>query len=139
MCQFLTPPSFHRITQVGLPGCFHTFWVALQESNTSLENPSVSERTSGSLRGIVTSSLSSCYCYLVTKSCLTPCNSLDYSPQAPLSMGFSRQEYWSGLPFSSPGDLSDSGIKPASPAWQADSLPLSHLGSPSLSSCLLHM
>ena len=49
--------------------------------------------------------------------------------QAPLSMGFPRQEYWSGLPFPSPGDLPDSGIKPASPAWQADSLPLSHQGS----------
>ena len=36
--------------------------------------------------------------------------------QAPLSMGFSRQEYWSGLPFPSPGDLPDTGIKPVSPA-----------------------
>ena len=36
--------------------------------------------------------------------------------QAPLSMGFPRQEYWSGFPFSSPGDLPDPGIKPASPA-----------------------
>ena len=45
-------------------------------------------------------------------------------------MGFSRQEYWNGLPFSPPGDLSDSGIKPVSPAWQADSLPLSHQGNP---------
>ena len=36
----------------------------------------------------------------------------------------SRQEYWSGLPFPPPGDLPDSGIEPASPAWQADSLPL---------------
>ena len=36
--------------------------------------------------------------------------------QAPLSMGFSRQEYWSRLPFPSPGDLPDPGIKPASPA-----------------------
>ena len=47
--------------------------------------------------------------------------------QAPLSIGFSRQEYWSGLPFPSPGDLSNSGIEPASPespALQADSLPL---------------
>ena len=43
--------------------------------------------------------------------------------QAPLSMGFSRQEYWSGLPFSSPGDLSNPGIGPRSPALQADSLP----------------
>ena len=43
--------------------------------------------------------------------------------QAPLSMGFSRQEYWSGLPFPSPGDLPDPGIKPESPVLQADSLP----------------
>ena len=45
-------------------------------------------------------------------------------------MGFSRQEYWSGLPFPSPGDLPDPGIKLTSPALQGDSLPLSHLGSP---------
>jgi len=38
------------------------------------------------------------------------------SPQAALSMGFSRQEYWSGLPSLSPGDLPDPGIKPRSPA-----------------------
>ena len=42
--------------------------------------------------------------------------------QAPLSMGFSRQEYWSVLPFPSPGDLPDPGIKPKSPALQANSL-----------------
>ena len=40
--------------------------------------------------------------------------------QAPPSMGFSRQEYWSGLPFPSPGDLPDPGIEPGSPALQAD-------------------
>ena len=40
------------------------------------------------------------------------------------------QEYWSGLPFSSPEDLHDPGIEPTTPAWQADSLPLSHLGGP---------
>ena len=50
--------------------------------------------------------------------------------QAPLSLGFSKQEYWSELPFPSPGDLLDPGIKPASPALQVDSLPLSHQGSP---------
>ena len=43
--------------------------------------------------------------------------------QAPLSMEFSRQQYWSGLLFPSPGDLPDPGIKPGSPALQADSLP----------------
>ena len=42
--------------------------------------------------------------------------------QAPPSMGFSRQEYWSGLPFPSPGDLPDPGIKPRSLALQADAL-----------------
>ena len=42
--------------------------------------------------------------------------------QAPLSMGFSRQEYWSGLPFPSPGDLPDPGIEPRSLALQADAL-----------------
>ena len=49
--------------------------------------------------------------------------------QAPLSMGFSRQEYWSGLLCPAPGDLSDPGIEPGSPvapALQADSLLLSH-------------
>ena len=43
--------------------------------------------------------------------------------QAPPSMGFSRQEYWSGLPFPSPGDLPDPGIEPESPALQANILP----------------
>ena len=52
--------------------------------------------------------------------------------QAPLSMGFSRQEYWSGLPFLPPEDLPDPGVKLTSPYWQADSLPLSHPGSPNL-------
>ena len=46
--------------------------------------------------------------------------------QVPLSMGFSRQEYWSGFPIPSPGDLPHPGIEPKSPALQADSLPLSH-------------
>ena len=48
--------------------------------------------------------------------------------QAPLSMGFPRQEYWSGLPCPS-RDLPDARIEPMAPAWQADSLALSHLGS----------
>ena len=46
--------------------------------------------------------------------------------KAPLSMGLPRQKHWSGLPFPSPGDLPDPGMEPASPALQADSLPLSH-------------
>ena len=50
--------------------------------------------------------------------------------QAPLSMDFSRQEYWSGLPTPSPGDLPDPGINLGSPALQADSLPYESPGKP---------
>ena len=60
---------------------------------------------------------------LVAKSCLTPATPWSVVLHAPLSIGFSRQEYWSGLPFPSPGDLPDPGIEPRSPALQADSLP----------------
>ena len=56
------------------------------------------------------------------ESCLTPCDPIDYC-QAPLSMGFSKQEYWGGLPFPFPSALPDPGIKFKSPALQADSLP----------------
>ena len=50
--------------------------------------------------------------------------------QAPPSMGFSRQEYWNGLPFPSSGDLPDPGIKPGSPTLQADALPYEPPGKP---------
>ena len=60
---------------------------------------------------------------LVPKSCLTLATPWTVACQAPLSVGFSRQEYWSGLPFPSPGDLPDPGIETGSPAVQEDSLP----------------
>ena len=70
-----------------------------------------------------------CCCFPL--SCIllfvTPCT---LAHQAPLSMDFPRQEYWSGLPFSPPGIESDPGIEPTSPALQADSLSLSHHRSP---------
>ena len=50
--------------------------------------------------------------------------------QAPLLMGFPMQEYWSGLPFLTPGDLPEPGIEPTPPALAANSLPLRHQGSP---------
>ena len=58
----------------------------------------------------------------VTQSCLTLATPWTVAHEDPLSMEFSRQEYWSGLPFPSPGDLQSPGIKPGSPALQADSL-----------------
>ena len=61
--------------------------------------------------------------------CLTLVAPWTVACQVPLSMGFSKQEYWSELPFPSPGDLPDPGIKHRTPAMQADSLPLSHQGS----------
>ena len=56
-------------------------------------------------------------------------------------MEFSRQDYWSGMPFSSPGDLPDPGIKPGSPALQVDSLPSEPPGKPkfNVSSPLSHI
>ena len=69
-------------------------------------------------------------CCLVAKLCPTLCDPWTIDHQAPLSVGFLRQEYWSGLPYPSPGYLPDPGIKPESHASQADSLPSSHLGSP---------
>ena len=59
---------------------------------------------------------------LHAQSCPALCDRMDTAHQAHLSMGFPRQEYWSGLPFPSSGDLSNSGIKPVSPALQTDSL-----------------
>ena len=55
--------------------------------------------------------------------------------QASSSMGFSRQEYWSGLPFASPGDLPNPGIEPGSPTLQADPLPSEPPGKPDWWAC----
>ena len=68
----------------------------------------------------------------VAQSCPTLCNPVDCSPsgsavhEALLSMGLSRQEYWSRLPFPSPGDLPNPGFEPRSPALQADALTSEH-------------
>ena len=67
---------------------------------------------------------------LVAKSCPTLVTPWTVARQAPLSLGFSRQEGWSGLLFSSPGDLPNTGIKPRSPALQAVSLPTELQGKP---------
>ena len=95
----------------------------------------VSFRSMGPRNGLgvkmktVTYTASLCCC-LVPRACPSLCALWTVAHQAPLSMGFPRQEYWSGLPFPSPGDLAGSGIKPRLLLWQADSLLLSHLRTP---------
>ena len=64
----------------------------------------------------------------VTQVYPTLCNPWTIACQAPLSMGLSRQEYWSRLSFPSPEDLPNTGVQPTSPAWQADSLLSEPLG-----------
>ena len=59
---------------------------------------------------------------LFAQSCLTLCDHVSTALQAPLSIEFSRLEYWSGLPFPSPEDLPNTGIEPGSLAWQGESL-----------------
>ena len=66
----------------------------------------------------------------VAQSCPTLCDPWTVAHQAPPSMGFSRQEYWSGLPFPSPGDLPNPGIEPRSPTLQADALTSAPPGKP---------
>ena len=61
-------------------------------------------------------------CVTVAQSCPPLCNLWTMARQAPLSVGFPRQEYWSGLPFPPPGDLPDPGIEPRPPALKANSL-----------------
>ena len=85
--------------------------------------------------GHVTGQICCAYCMRAQplQSCLTLCDPMDCSPPGSSVHGITRQEYWSGLPCPSAGALPDPGIKPtspASPALQADSLPLSHWGSP---------
>ena len=69
-------------------------------------------------------------CVLVAQWCLALGDPMEYSKQAPLSKGFPRQEYWSGLPLPSPGDLFNPGVESWSPASQADSLPSEPPGKP---------
>ena len=71
------------------------------------------------------------YCAKSFQLCPTLCKSVDHSHQAPLSMGFSRQEYWSGLPFPIPGDLANPGNELLCLLhWQVGCLPLVPPGKP---------
>ena len=73
------------------------------------------------------------------QSCMTLATPWTVACQVPLSVRFSRQEYWRGLPFPPPGDLPNPGIEPWSPALQVDSLPTEPPGKPFWCSRLLYM
>ena len=74
--------------------------------------------------------------WVCAQLCQTLCDPMDCSPPGSSVMRFPRQKYWSELPFPTPGDLPDPGIKPVSPASQVDSSPLSYGGSPYEGKCL---
>ena len=92
-------------------------WVAISFSNYETKNHC---KTLSPRNSVIKSK---CF-VLAVQWCPTLCNPMGcIACQAPLSLVFSRQEYWSGLPFLSPGDLPDPGIERRPPAWQADSWP----------------
>ena len=73
-----------------------------------------------SLPGLAMKAKSACVCAKLLHSCPTLCDPMDYTAlQGPLSMGFSKQEYWNGFLCHSPGDLPDPGIEPESPMSSA--------------------
>ena len=91
--------------------CFGFFFLWLDTLTSKFESRSTHDYSCMGVRAMHTQSLS------------TLCTPWTVILQAPLSMGFFRQEYWCGLPFPSPRDLPDPGIKPGSPALQEESLP----------------
>ena len=105
----------------------HPSWTLKKKKNPKKEFKENSERTSSlltfALLGVQKEKKGSGCGGLVAKSCLTPTTPWTVAHQAPLSMGFSRQEYWGGLPFPSPEGLPNPGIKPRFPVLQSDSLP----------------
>ena len=84
----------------------------------------------GLILSIPWNALCVCVCVCVSVCSVVSSSLWSSGLYALLSMGSSRQEYWSGLPFPPPEDLPNLGVKPGYPALQADSLPLSHWGSP---------
>ena len=99
--------AWYRGKKANISCCKHMEVAALFLHKTTIKQPLTQEVGGGDL---------------VTKYCLTPASPWTVACQNPVSMGLSRQEYWSGLPFPSPGNLPYPGIEPGSPALQADSL-----------------
>ena len=99
----------HFRCQFANPGCHLCCWLTDYKSEEVQLICCSGSQTWGTASLLFTGLL--CMC---AQSCLTLCDPIDHGCRAPLSMEFSRQEYWSGLPFPSPGDLPDPGVKPES-------------------------
>ena len=111
------PNWMHQAVMSSLMKDYQTFKVSILIFYSLLQNTEVEQTLPNSFYAAVC-------CAKSLRSYPTLCDPMDWSCQAPLIMGFSRQEYWSRLPCSPPGDLPNSGIEPASPAaptLQADS------------------
>ena len=113
---FFFPPiyvfswSYHRACGILVP------WCGMQTMPLALEVQSLNHWTASEFLCVC---VCVCVCCLVAKLYLTFVIPWTVAHQTPLSMGFSRQEYWSGLPCPPPGDLPNPGIKPMSPASPA--------------------
>ena len=116
----------HHLMSLGLVTTFWLLWICCYEhlwtsfcANTHWQNFWVMWQ-----QNVLTPKRQHHLCCLVTQSCPTLWDFTACSPPAPLSMRVPRQQYWSGLPFSSPRDLPDPGSKLHLLHWQMDSLPL---------------
>ena len=130
----LLPISFMGIL---LQSCFMSWKLAFSRSKKEWENSKASKMEATVFDNLVLEVIPHQFCHIqlikkwkvsFTQSRLTLCNPMDCSPPGSSVHGilqgiFSRWEYWSGLPFPSPGDLLNPGIEPESPALQADALP----------------
>ena len=123
-CYRAPPAGLHCfLSPVAIPAHFPRGPICGHVQPSGSDSPLGVPAESGFLKALpwLWESLSECGGGSVTKWYLILATPKTVVCQAPLSMGFSRQEYWSGLPFPSPGDLPHPGIEPGSPALQADS------------------
>ena len=106
----LTPPALeHEVLTTGPPGNSRHILLVKQSPRPDSKGGNVNSYTLIGVQGSYYVP-GCCCCYLVTQSCLTLCDPWTVARQAPLSVGFCRQEYWSRLLFPSPGDLPNPGI-----------------------------
>ena len=119
--------NFTPLKKWEIPTSFHSSWTASRSTRLQILPSSLSHRISGFQ---VTSTKIIYVCAQSLQPCPTLCKPINWIPTGSSVLEFSSQEQWHGPPCPPPGDLSNSGMELGSSTLQADSLPLSHLGSP---------